>query len=792
MQVTIFSNIKETSVPFYRDVLAILTRVKEGKSKDIVRKIRLEKDKELRNKFKQELPAICFSGTFSKREDSALIEHSGLICLDFDDFPSNDEILAKKDELANDPYTFSVFISPSGNGLKVLVKIPADETKHKAFFNALEAHYNCEQFDKTSKNVSRVCYESYDPTIYVNINSIEWTKIDDAEIDHVTKDMRPTIPIDDENEIINRLAKWWDNKFGFVSGARNNNLFVLAMAFNEYGVSKSEAMYRMMAFASEDFTTKEIQSIIDSAYRHTDKYATKYFEDTSRVDFAKNQLSRGVPKKDIRSQLKASGVEDGTIDSVLTRIEEEQSKNTFWTKSDKGVVTLIHYELKTFLENNGYRKYVPEGNKGFIFVRINQNLIEMCTEDDIKDFVLNHILDNFQDLSVYNYFADKTRFFREDFLSMLDSVSIYFVEDTKDEAYLYFKNGVVKVTKDQTVLLNYEDLGGYVWSDQVIQRDFVFCPSDDCDYKTFIRNIGGADDKRVASIESTIGFVLHAFKNGGYCPAVIINDEVISENPEGGTGKGLFMNGISRMKKAVTIDGKSFSFDKSFAYQLVSTDTQVLVFDDVKKNFDFERLFSVVTEGITVERKNKDAIKIPFHKSPKVVITTNYAIQGKGNSFERRKWEMEFKQFYSKDFTPQDEFGRLLFNDWNQDDWCAFDNYMIKVLQSYLNTGLVKCNFVNLKERKFRAETNAEFAEWAQEFGPAFIPMNQRFRPDDVFDKFIADNNGMFRMLSKQRFNSWLRTYSLHMTGSNPVEGRDGAGKWMVFPFKEDKQLELL
>jgi hypothetical protein len=30
------------------------------------------------------------------------------------------------------------------------------------------------------------------------------------------------------------------------------------------------------------------------------------------------------------------------------------------------------------------------------------------------------------------------------------------------------------------------------------------------------------------------------------------------------------------------------------------------------------------------------------------------------------------------------------------------------------------------------------------------------------------------------------------MTGSNPVEGRDGAGKWMVFPFKEDKQLELI
>lgn len=52
------------------------------------------------------------------------------------------------------------------------------------------------------------------------------------------------------------------------------------------------------------------------------------------------------------------------------------------------------------------------------------------------------------------------------------------------------------------------------------------------------------------------------------------------------------------------------------------------------------------------------------------------------------------------------------------------------------------------------------------------------------------DNNGMFRMLSKQRFNSWLRTYALHKTGNNPQEGRDAAGKWMTIEYKE--QLELL
>ena len=83
----------------------------------------------------------------------------------------------------------------------------------------------------------------------------------------------------------------------------------------------------------------------------------------------------------------------------------------------------------------------------------------------------------------------------------------------------------------------------------------------------------------------------------------------------GGTGKGIFMNALSQMKKVVTIDGKSFAFERSFAYQLVSADTQILVFDDVKKYFDFERLFSVVTEGLTLEKKIKMQLRYPFKVS---------------------------------------------------------------------------------------------------------------------------------------------------------------------------------
>ena len=38
--VTIFKNIKETDTPFYRNVEAILQRIKEGASKDLITRIR--------------------------------------------------------------------------------------------------------------------------------------------------------------------------------------------------------------------------------------------------------------------------------------------------------------------------------------------------------------------------------------------------------------------------------------------------------------------------------------------------------------------------------------------------------------------------------------------------------------------------------------------------------------------------------------------------------------------------------------------------------------------------------
>ena len=787
--VTIFRNIKDTSTPFFKDMSSILERIKDGKSKDLIKQIRSEKNKEVRQELKKNLPAICFSGTFNKRNDDSIIEHSGFICLDFDGYKTKKDMLAEKERLSKDRFTYSVFVSPSGNGLKSLVKIPADIENHKNYFTSLEKHYNSEYFDKTSKNISRVCYESYDPLIFINLNSNVWDKIEEQEYKVVDKySSRPTIPITNENKIVEILMTWWTRKYGLVDGERNNNVYILAAAFNDYGISKSLAEYIMSQFESKTFTSQEIKTTIASAYSQTQNFGSKYYEDEDQVNSVKMKLKRGVSKKEIRLQLAESNIEDAVVEAVLTSIEEDESDKRFWSKNEKGVITMIHYLFRDFLEDNGFKKFCPEGSKNFIFVRVTNNLIDHTTEEEIKDFVLGY-LEKLDDMSVYNFFADKTRFFREEFLSLLGTVDVYFVEDDRDTAYLYYRNCAVKVTKDGKTAIDYLDLGGHVWKDQVIDRDFQVCESFECDNKTFIKNISGDDKHNMKSMRSTIGFMLHAYKNLAYCPAIILNDESVSEDPEGGTGKGLFINALSQMKKLVVIDGKAFNFEKSFAYQLVSADTQILCFDDVKKHFDFERLFSVVTEGMTLEKKNKDAIKIPFSRSPKVAITTNYAIKGRGNSFERRKWELEFRQFYTKDFTPLVEFGKLLFSDWSVEEWCAFDNYMIENVMFYLNNGLIKGNWKNSSIKTLGSNTSQDFIEWcdltSSEVTNGVIRLDEKLYTNDLYNEFVQDNPDFSRTgkrtVSRTEFNKWLRYYGKYKTGNEPKTNRDMQGKWIMF-----------
>ena len=129
MNVTIYKKATDVSNGFTKSVYFCLERIKQGKSKTLVEWLRTLPKNEY-DKNKTQLAGVCFNGVFEYRSLAGIKEHSGLIILDFDKFDSFQDAIDFKNSISDDDYIFSSWISPSGKGVKALVKIPKEIENH--------------------------------------------------------------------------------------------------------------------------------------------------------------------------------------------------------------------------------------------------------------------------------------------------------------------------------------------------------------------------------------------------------------------------------------------------------------------------------------------------------------------------------------------------------------------------------------------------------------------------------------------------------------------------------------
>lgn len=779
--ITLFKSINTTNSPFHVTLESVLQTIKDGKQKDLIEKIRTIKDKTDRNVLKKKLHCILFSGEFTKRSIKGLQAHSGLMCLDFDGFDNKEDMAAFKEFAVEDVYTNALFESPSGNGYKLIVKIPT--TDHLGSFLALQDHYNKQgwerYFDKSTKDVSRICYNSYDPNLFFNSDSEAFTEITEQKI-VTSKTKGNLIKMDNQNAIISNLIKWWDKDYGFVQGEKNNNLFLLASAFNQFGVDKYLCTQYFLAnyFQPPCKDPLEITNLVDNAYNHSEDFNTKSFEDRDAVKEIERMSHTGTSAAEIS---KRTGVSIEEVEEVIDSAE----KNVFWSVSDKGAITTDMLRYKYFLENNGYYKYKGDDSDEFVFVKVKNNLIENTTEIDMKNFVLGY-LEKISDKSIYQHFASRnTLHFTESSLNMISNVKVNLRLDSKSIGFVYYKNCAVKVTPTNVELVDYIDLDGAVWRSHVIDRDYDIVEEHENDYKQFVRNISkdGREDV-VKSAESALGYLMHNYNDRKTQKAIILNDSKQSGNAEeGGIGKGLFVQGVDQIRRMVIEDGKDFDDKGTFKYQRVGLDTQVFSFDDVPRDFKFEKLFSIITEGMTVTKKNETAVKLKYSDSPKIVITTNYVIKGRGNSHDRRKFEIEFGEYYGGHFSPFDDFKKELFNDWDDEHFNRFDNYMVSLIQKYMVTGLVASKSDTAEKRKLVATTDEFFIGFMDDM----VDTLSTYQDYLILHQKCKDESGLPNLMFRE-FVVWLKDYALH--NHYKLESMRDKGSLLVKMTKSDVEFQ--
>ena len=270
--ITVFKNFNE--VVEHKSIPVILDEIRTGKyGPGIVylRKSLAENKTEAYNKAKKSLPAFTPSGKFvGGRKLEFLTEYSKFIILDIDKLCVADLQNAK--HLANQSeFTFASFISPSGNGLKILVKIDTPKTEHKETFLKVQAHYESIlklEIDKSGKDLTRLCFYSWDENLFLNENSKTFITANTVEVplietqpEQKTKSPEPFL---DYDAIYNHCVNFTEKKVQFVNGSRNVFVHQLACNLNRKGISLHQAMsYILTDFGYDE---KEVTQAVNSAY----------------------------------------------------------------------------------------------------------------------------------------------------------------------------------------------------------------------------------------------------------------------------------------------------------------------------------------------------------------------------------------------------------------------------------------------------------------------------------------------------------------------------------------------
>jgi len=386
----------------------------------------------------------------------------------------------------------------------------------------------------------------------------------------------------------------------------------------------------------------------------------------------------------------------------------------FWTKIHTGGNGFRYIfnssDLKKFLERNGF--CIIRFQDTHKLIHFKNSIAKEVFSLDVFNFCLRYI-ENCGNKSLLNEFykqGETLLLSKKGILGSLINLPLSQVRDKKQVAKLFYLNFVVEINiNDKPKLIPYRFEGvidGFVWESSIIKRNITINEEESV-FEKFIKKVTN-DDEHFKTVVAAIGYLLHKHKDPSLTRVIIISDEntEIENKANGGTGKGLIMRAIEQFVNISSQNGKNTDFSHNrFVLQNVTLNTDLIYLDDVKRDFEFEQLFTIITNDMTIEQKNRASFIIPFEFSPKIVITTNYRIAGDSSSHNRRKYTIFLNNYFSDIYTPYSEFKHIFFSEWDEAEWNRFDTFMINCLQAFMENGLIEYKFNNeLLMRKIKQQ----------------------------------------------------------------------------------------
>lgn len=510
----------------------------------------------------------------------------------------------------------------------------------------------------------------------------------------------------------------------------------------------------------------------------------------------------------MESKFKMPPIEEVEDKTPVNDLYNNQNSSLIWTQNNIGSNMVLNgfFEFKTginkktdtpfchltgtsklnilkFISESGFRKrYLPKSNI-YLMIKVVDFVMEIITPDIIRVETFREMIKwsekglnikfmgedfTFQsELLETIYLKNQDQIFNRNFLELMTPFNIEELKDNKQESYFLFLNNIIKVTANNIKSIPYQKLvdeNKCVWKSHITQRDFNLNENFEAgEFAKFINNISRQNSKRITAVKSLIGYLLHRHNGSHMGQAGVLYDEKPTDvsNPQGGTGKGLFAQAIGNMREMASIDGKHLKDDDKFRFQSVEVTSQVVVIDDLNKDVPFEIFFSCLTDGFTIEKKNKDSIKISPEDSPKMLFTMNAIIAGNGSSHRRRMFVVEFSDHYSSKIkrgheSPiEDEHG-ILFDrlKWSSNHWDSFTAYMLNCVQLYLNKGLQPYELINVSKNLLIQSVGEDFEKWtiSKDF-----QLNIYYKTKHLFEEFRNTFYGENSEYKQRTFTNFLK-----------------------------------
>ena len=295
------------------EIVSAIGSPKYRNTVESVRRIFLEQGEKAANEEKKKLPSVTFSANYrGGRSNATLVKYLGYIVIDIDHL-SKEELARILQTVRACSYTRIAFISPKGMGLKIIAHtqrpdgtlpdtIQEIEDFHNAAYNKVASFYSqlCQtEIDTSGQDVGRTCLLSYDPGIYFNRDATPFI-VEQPPLFYKTQKKKKTPgrkkqetdnnPVSEETALnyhsshasLMVTLNYYHNKSEkYTEGNRNNYLHHLACKYNRQGIPEQEAAAFIKSLFT-DLPAEETDSLIASAYAHTEEFNTNKLNSTQK------------------------------------------------------------------------------------------------------------------------------------------------------------------------------------------------------------------------------------------------------------------------------------------------------------------------------------------------------------------------------------------------------------------------------------------------------------------------------------------------------------------------------